>query len=541
MNEFNEKFPLVKLFSLPGDICYMYDGRVNIFLQLSAMEEKMVREYMDLCLKSEGDSDMKSLSPSASQFIGSLQRQGILIPGPLTQRVGCSEENISNVLEQSKAKAVVRKLTIEVTNGCNLRCRYCPYTINEAMGKGKKHGNSSIDKEVAKLAIGEYFQSYTTMLEKVRSVAADNIDLFLKRNPPAIGFYGGEALLEFPLIKELIMYIKALPWEEQGIPLEKLAINITTNATLLNKEIIEFCVLHKIFLSVSFDGPPAENDKNRVFKNGHGSGEVVEKALDLIKEISDDYLLRYVKIQAVMAPEYDAAKVYKYFHDRSNGTHYAGVSMFSFLEYTDYRDREEARAVTQGFSVIERIRAVYSDTISLEELTGVINHDPLLKTWLKFVYAILAKAYDTPKINENFFNSCFVGKAGLFVDTKGKYHLCERSDFSMPIGDVHSGKDEEAITHIYTGYFKVMDSKECRNCWAAHFCTLCIAALVKEGKIVPPHRFQCEDIRSSMEAQIKDLLYIKKFYPKILLCMDNMYAQANDTTIDDFLSYINES
>lgn len=235
-----------------------------------------------------------------------------------------------------------------------------------------------------------------------------------------------------------------MPWEEQGIPLEKPAINITTNATLLNKEIIEFCVLHKIYLSVSFDGPPAENDK-------------------------------------------------------------------------------------------------YSDTISLEELTGVINHDPLLKTWLKFVYAILAKAYDTPKINENFFNSCFVGKAGLFVDTKGKYHLCERSDFSMPIGDVHSGKDEEAITHIYTGYFKVMDSKECRNCWAAHFCTLCIAALVKEGKIVPAHRFQCEDIRSSMEAQIKDLLYIKKFYPKILLCMDNMYAQANDTIIDDFLSYINEN
>lgn len=273
MNEFNEKFPLVKLFSLPGDICYMYDGRVNIFLQLSTMEEKMVREYMDLCLKSEGDSDMKSLSPSASQFIGSLQRQGILIPGPLAQRVGCSEENISNVLEQSKAKAVVRKLTIEVTNGCNLRCRYCPYTINEALGKGKKHGNSSIDKEVAKLAIGEYFQSYTTMLEKVRNVAADNIDLFLKRNPPAIGFYGGEALLEFPLIKELIMYIKSLPWEEQGIPLEKLTINITTNATLLNKEIIEFCVLHKIFLSVSFDGPPAENDKNRVFKNGHGSGK----------------------------------------------------------------------------------------------------------------------------------------------------------------------------------------------------------------------------------------------------------------------------
>ena len=84
-----------------------------------------------------------------------------------------------------------------------------------------------------------------------------------------------------------------------------------------------------------------------------------------------------------------------------------------------------------------------------------------------------------------------------------------------------------------------MDSKECRNCWAAHFCTLCIAALIKEGHVVAPHKWQCDNIRSSMEAQIKDLLYIKNFYPKILLCMDNMYAQTNDITIDNFWGYIN--
>lgn len=540
MIEFNEKFPLVKLFSLPGDIFCMYDGRVNVFLQLNSREWKMVLEYMNLDPKSEGDSEIRSLSSSISEFIGSLQSRGILIPGPLSQRVSCSEENVSDVVEQSRTKAVVRKLTIEVTNGCNLRCRYCPYTINETLDKGKKHGNSSIDKEIAKLAIWKYFQSYTTMLGKVRRLAENDISLFLERNPLAIGFYGGEALLEYPLIRELVMYIKSLPWEKQGIPLEKLAINITTNATLLNKEIIEFCVLHKIYLSVSFDGPPAENDKNRVFKDGRGSGKIVEKALDLIKEMSVDYLLRYVKIQAVMAPEYDAAEVYKYFDERSDKAHYAGVSMFSFLEYTDYRNGEEASSGIQDLSMAERIRGVYNDAISLEELTGIINRDPLLKTWLKFVYAILAKANDTPKINENFFNSCFVGKAGLFVDTKGRYHLCERSDFSMPIGDVHTGKDEEAVIRIYAGYFKVMNSKECRNCWAVHFCTLCIAALIKEGSIIPPHTSQCDSVRSSMEAQIKDLLYIKKFYPKILLCMDNMYARTNDTTIDNFLWYISE-
>lgn len=539
MTGFNEKFPLVKLFSLLGNNGYMYDGRTNIFLQLDTLEWQTVLEYMDLCLKSERGFDTKSLAPS--EFISILHGQGILIPGPLAQRVSCSAENISDVLEQSRTKAIARKLTIEVTNGCNLRCKYCPYTINETLDKGKTHSHASISTQVAKLAILKYYHSYISQLEKVRRFAENDISLFLERNPPAIGFYGGEALLKYRLIKELVEYTESLPWEKHGVPLEKLTVNITTNATLLNREIIEFCILHKIFLSVSLDGPPSENDKNRVFKDGRGSGEIVERALELIKKISPDYLLRYVKIQAVMAPEYDQTEVYRYFSERTWADHYAGVSMFSFLEYTDYRNQVAQPSVMPGLSMVERIRSVYSETMSLEDLTDIINCDPLLKTWLKFVYAVLVKTNDTPKINENFFNSCFVGKAGLFVDTDGRYHLCERSDFSIPIGDVHSGKDEGAIARIYAGYFEAMNSRECRNCWAVHFCTLCIAALIKEGRVVPPHISQCDAVRSSIEAQIKDLLYIKHCYPKILLCMDNMYAQTNDTTIDNFLWYIKGS
>jgi len=539
MTKLDEKFPLIKLFSFPESIYYIYDGRVNIFLRLNAREWKIILKYINLCVKSEEVFATESLSSSDLKFIDSLNRQGILICGPLAQRVNCSAENISDVLEQSRTKAITRKLTIEVTTGCNLRCKYCPYTINEILETGKKHGYSRINSEKAKLAILKYFQSYTSILEKVKCFARDEINLFLDRNPPAIGFYGGEALLEYPLVKELVMYIESLPWERHGIPLEKIMINVTTNGTLLTKEIIEFCILHKIFLSISFDGPPEENDKNRVFKNGHGSGKVVEKALDLIKDMSNDYLLHHVKIQAVMAPEYNSADVYRYFEDRSCESHYAGVSLFSFLEYTDYQNQEKISPSTQNLNIIEYIKSIYNEEISIEELTGVINHNPWLKTWLKFVYEILVKVNDIPQINENFFNSCFIGKAGLFVDTKGLYHLCERSDFSIPIGDIHSGKNEDTIARIYSEYFKVMDSKECRNCWAAHFCTLCIAALIKEGHVVAPHNWQCDNIRSSMEAQIKDLLCIKNFYPKILLCMDNMYAQTNDITIDNFWGYIN--
>lgn len=39
------KFPLVKLFTVDGASCYLYDGRANMFLSLSETEKNLVCEY----------------------------------------------------------------------------------------------------------------------------------------------------------------------------------------------------------------------------------------------------------------------------------------------------------------------------------------------------------------------------------------------------------------------------------------------------------------------------------------------------------------
>lgn len=146
---------------------------------------------------------------------------------------------------------------IIVTSKCNLRCEYC-YEEN------KKYQDMSI--EVCDKTINFI----------IRTLKNRNEVNKLNR----IVFHGGEPLLNFDLIK----YIK----NKLDIELEnKYIINymMTTNATVLNQEIIDFIKDNNIALSVSIDGTKYSHDQYRKFENGKGSYKLVRKNItELIKQ-----------------------------------------------------------------------------------------------------------------------------------------------------------------------------------------------------------------------------------------------------------------
>lgn len=108
----------------------------------------------------------------------------------------------------------LQELMINVTEKCNLRCRYCVYSgIYENQ---RVHGLSNMDTKTALKAIDMYFK----YLEESAPY-----------NPirrPSIRFYGGEPLINFKLIKEVVNYI------EDTYPDYNVKYTLTTNATLLN-------------------------------------------------------------------------------------------------------------------------------------------------------------------------------------------------------------------------------------------------------------------------------------------------------------------
>lgn len=436
-----KNFPLIKTFAAKEGNTYLYDGRANIFLCLSPKESDTISRYLSLNESSEEEVHV-NLSSDDTDFIKRLQRNNVLIPGILDSRVNTQEDNIERIWQQAMNDAVPKKVTLELTNACNLRCRYCPYTIHEENGNGKAHGTAALSAESGKSGIKNYFNSYVNIFGNVPSQYRE---YYLKRNPPAIGFYGGEALLQFGLMKELSRYARALPWEKYGIPNEKVMFHITTNGTLLTGEKLNFLIQNNFSLTISYDGPPEENDKNRVFKDGKGTGRRIEEVLSMIRRISKPYLLNNVQIQAVLAPNYDHTAVDSYFRKRTIGESIGGVKQLNYIEFSDYRNEHKQDRQLQEFDIKRNIFELHNAGLRGSELYKSLVSQPLVRSWLKFIYTILQKTATTPATYSNYFNSCFAGRANYFVDTKGNLHLCERTDFSKPIGNDADGINESIV------------------------------------------------------------------------------------------------
>ncbi len=139
------------------------------------------------------------------------------------------------------------KCTLFITQQCNLACDYCYI--------GKK--NATMPVPVARRILDCVF-------------AGLKPDERLE-----IGFFGGEPLLEFGLVREITALIHQHPSFDPG----RVTVSLVTNGTIMNNEILDFLRQKKIVLCVSCDGPPEVQDLHRHYRDGRGSSPAVENTL----------------------------------------------------------------------------------------------------------------------------------------------------------------------------------------------------------------------------------------------------------------------
>ena len=94
-----------------------------------------------------------------------------------------------------------------------------------------------------------------------------------KEDSIEIGFFGGEPLLEFALIKEITALIKSHKLFDPS----RTTLSITTNGTIFNDEIAAFLPKNRIVLCISCDGPPRIQNTNRKYRNGQVTSQTVEQ------------------------------------------------------------------------------------------------------------------------------------------------------------------------------------------------------------------------------------------------------------------------
>ena len=151
-------------------------------------------------------------------------------------------------------------IVLNVNTGCNLSCTHCYKEDLTTPAKGQR-------------------MDFDTAVKSIELLLREGAS----RDRVNIVFFGGEPLSNLPLIRQVVDYT-----ERRGAECGKtIDFSLTTNATLLTEEIVDYLNSHRFGIAVSMDGPKAVHDKHRRTVGGAGTYEVVARRVSMLLERYD--------------------------------------------------------------------------------------------------------------------------------------------------------------------------------------------------------------------------------------------------------------
>jgi uncharacterized protein len=224
--------------------------------------------------------------------------------------------------------ANILQLVLNVTENCNLRCKYCIFSENYPLTHSyDSHGMSL---KTAQHAVDYFFALAEPLTKRIPGKKL------------AITFYGGEPLIAFDLIREIVPYIKSTA------PCE-IIFHISTNGTLLDQEKVDFLIENDFNIACSIDGPKQEQDRNRVFSGDQGTFDKVWKNLTELKRRYPDY--SQLMFLSVYDYKTDLCGTANFFNDKVSDVALSGfvnaVSEVGTDYYTQFSEEDHLRSKEQ--------------------------------------------------------------------------------------------------------------------------------------------------------------------------------------------------
>lgn len=372
----------------------------------------------------------------------------------------------------------VNMITLELTERCNLRCKYCIYQDFNASYRG--YGERDMTIETAKKAI-DLLVMHSSEVEPEKKLI--------------ITFYGGEPLLQFDLIKQCVEYA-----ESQKV-MHKWLFAITTNCTLLTDEKIEYFAQKGFTLTASIDGDKEIHDANRVYQNGNGSFDIAIKNLE---KLALAYKQRgiegpHISINSVITPPYDFEKLDRLqrFFASLNWLPKDARITWAYAQPDPKKSKEEID--------YEVFRTEHSDAMDLNPISewhyeSMSSSEHALFTRegeMRALMGIQDRRISEKPTNIAPLNACCIpGSRRVYVTVDGKLKVCERIGESPDIGNVTDGLDYAAIRRYFFDEYIEKSLPVCKDCWTVQMCALCyMYCYNKDGVDMDRKKLSCARIR----------------------------------------------
>lgn len=349
-------------------------------------------------------------------------------------------------------------MVLNVTNKCNLSCTYC-YEYGEDKIVDTDYGSKPkfMSEETAREAVD-------FMLEESGSNRVAHLT-----------FFGGETLLNFKVLKKTLAYAR----KRGAIVGKEVEFSLTTNATLLRPEIIEWLIENEVGVTVSMDGPKESQDQFRVFNNGMGSYEII---LPKIKELLRRHTSRPIGARVTLTRQnLDVMKIFRHL------TEDVGFWEVGFAPVTTADGRDYAIEGEGYDSMLDQFGAL---ALEFQEAAIENRHHGFsnIKDTLEEIHKGVSKAYP-----------CGAGLGLMGVATDGEVALCHRFAGSEEhsIGSVSEGVDR-VRQYGFLEKHHIVNKTDCHTCWARPLCSggCYHEANTRYGTTATPNLHYCDWIRS---------------------------------------------
>ena len=372
---------------------------------------------------------------------------------------------LKNEFAKFEAKDIVEEISninnivFEVTEACNLQCKYCAY--------GDLYDNYDLrtNKNMTFKTIKTVFDYLLPFWKSPRNKSVNQII--------SVGFYGGEPLMNFGLIRETVSYCNNL-----NIPNRDFLFTMTTNATLIDKH-IDFLVENKFKITISIDGDEYGNSY-RVFHNSTSSFRKVFDNVKMIQTKYPEYFHKYISFNSVLHNRNSIETTHKFISENFNKTpeihtiNSSGIKKEKMNEFIKMYVNYDNSLIDKGV-IKERFTSDASIFSLCQFLLWYGNNQ--FYDFESFLYS------DRSKIVART-GTCFPFSRKMYITANGKILPCEKIDTQYFLGTINDkGIDLklESLAKKYTDYYSKIYSL-CKECFMINGCKQCIFQLNIKGK-----------------------------------------------------------